>query len=124
MLHIGEIPMINPVIYVRHNAPGSEFEPGKDEWQIFEAISPLEDEPIIDKFYTSAFHKTQLDSLLKSLDVSGIISVGMQVEYCVDTTIRSAFDLGYQVYLPKDGQSTYGMVVSAKWFRLMKQSHY
>ena len=96
-----------PVIFVRHNEPGSELEPETEPWQIFKEIGPIENEPIIDKFYSSSFHKTQLHSLLQSIGITDLVTVGMQVEYCVDATIKSAFDLGYQVHLPEGGQSTF-----------------
>jgi len=96
-----------PVIYVRHNEPGSEFEPGADGWQIYHEVAPIENEPIVDKFYNSAFHKTQLHNLLQSMSITDLVLVGMQVEYCVDASIKSAFDLGYRVHLPEGCQSTF-----------------
>jgi nicotinamidase-related amidase len=36
-----------------------------------------------------------------------VILMGMQTEYCIDTTCRQAFALDYQVILVKDGHSTY-----------------
>ena len=31
----------------------------------------------------------------------------MQTEYCVDATVKSAFEHGYKVYIPKDGTTTF-----------------
>ena len=33
--------------------------------------------------------------------------VGMQTEYCVDTTIKSAFDYEYKMYVPIDANTTF-----------------
>ena len=36
-----------------------------------------------------------------------MILVGMQVEYCVDTTIRVAFEKNYKITVPQGGTTTF-----------------
>jgi len=46
----------------------------------------------------------------RELDIRGIkklVITGLQTEYCVDTTCRRAYSLGYDVVLVKDAHSTW-----------------
>lgn len=96
------------VVYVRHDdGPGTEFEYGTDSWQIYEAVAPQEGEFIVDKRYNSAFHKTDLKPYLDSKRVDTIVLTGLQTEYCIDATIRSAFDHEYNVIIPEGTNTTF-----------------
>lgn len=96
------------VIYVRHDdGLGTELEKGSHNWKIFQEIEPKEDEKIIDKEYNSAFHKTNLKSYLDSNGIDTLILVGLQTEYCIDATCKSAFDLGYEVLMPEGTNTTF-----------------
>ena len=78
------------VIYVRHKS--DSLVPGTKGWQIHEAVAPKEGEKIIEKTHPSSFKDTDFDADLKERGIDNLIIVGMQVEYCVDTTIRVAFE--------------------------------
>jgi nicotinamidase-related amidase len=54
-----------------------------------------------------AFYRTQLHEELARRGITQVILMGMQTEYCIDTTCRHAFALDYRVTLVKDGHSTY-----------------
>lgn len=96
------------VIYVRHDdGVGSEFEVNTESWQIHKSVYPKEDEKVVDKQYNSAFHKTELDAYLKTQGHQNLIITGMQTEFCIDATVRSAFDLGYKVYIPDEAHSSF-----------------
>jgi len=96
------------VIYVRHDdGVGTEFEVGSDTWQIHEAVTPKDGEKIIDKRFNSAFHKTDLHAYLSEKGVDTIMLVGMQTEYCIDATVRSAFDLNYKVLVPEQTNTSF-----------------
>lgn len=96
------------VIFVRHDdGVGSEFEVGTPLWQIHKSVSPLEGEQIFDKQFNSAFHKTQLHAYLESKNIQKLMVAGMQTEFCIDATIRSAFDLGYQVAIPEQAHTSF-----------------
>ncbi len=96
------------IVYVRHDdGPGTEFEYGTDGWQIYEEVAPKEGEFIVEKRYNSAFHKTGLKAYLDSKQVDTILLTGMQTEYCIDATLRSAFDLEYTVIIPEGTNTTF-----------------
>lgn len=96
------------VIYVRHDdGEGTELEKGTYGWQIYGAIAPNASEVIFDKQFNSAFHKTGLREYLESKGIDTIILVGLQTEYCIDATCKSAFDCGYKVIIPEETNSTF-----------------
>jgi nicotinamidase-related amidase len=98
-----------PVLYIQHDGKvGSEFEPYTYGWEIHKSIGPINSEPIIHKRYNSAFKETDLHEFLQKLGMETIILVGMQTEYCIDTTCRVAFEKGYKLIMPEKSNTTFG----------------
>lgn len=96
------------VIYVRHNdEQGSDFEKGTKSWQIYSDVAPNEDEHVVEKEYNSAFHKTELRIYLESKKIDTIVLTGLQVEYCMDATLKSAFDYGDKIIIPEETNTTF-----------------
>ncbi len=95
-----------PVLYIQHCEDEGEFEIGTPTWQIHHAIPPEEHEPVIHKFACDSFLDTTLSDELESRDIKHLVIVGLQTEYCIDTTSRRAISLGYDVTLVKDCHST------------------
>jgi nicotinamidase-related amidase len=54
---------------------------------------------MIKKETPDAFHKTNLHQKLKSKGIEKLVIAGLQTEYCIDTTCRRAYSLGYEVVL-------------------------
>ena len=80
-----------PVIYVQHcGAEGELDELGAPAWEIH-----------------PAFQETTLLQELESRNIKRLVIAGMQTEYCIDTTCRRAYSLGYDVVLAKDAHSTW-----------------
>jgi nicotinamidase-related amidase len=97
-----------PVIYVQHcGAEGEIDEPGAPAWKIHPAIAPAEGDPVVQKRHPDAFQKTTLQAELESRHIRRLVVAGMQTEYCVDTTCRRAYSLGYDVVLAEDAHSTW-----------------
>ncbi|HUO61640.1 MAG TPA: cysteine hydrolase family protein [Candidatus Acidoferrales bacterium] len=96
-----------PVVYVQHSSKRGPFVPGKPGWAIHPEIAPHPGEPVVDKHTPDSFKNTELKSVLDELGVHRLIIAGMQTEYCVDTTTRSAFSHDYEVVLVGDGHSTF-----------------
>lgn len=96
------------VLYVRHDdGVGEALEYGTDGWQIYHEIAPLEGEKIFEKKYNSSFLKTGLKEYLESKKVETIFLMGMQTEYCIDATLKSAFDNGYKIMIPEQTNTTF-----------------
>jgi nicotinamidase-related amidase len=97
-----------PVVYVQHcGAAGEIGEPGAPAWEIHPAIAPAGGESVVQKRHPDAFQETTLQAKLESRSIKHLVVAGMQTEYCVDTTCRRAYSLGYDVVLAKDAHSTW-----------------
>ncbi|MGB7594291.1 MAG: cysteine hydrolase family protein [Erysipelotrichaceae bacterium] len=96
-----------PVIYIQHTE-GDDYVLGKGKpgWFIHPDITPSDKDKIILKTTPDAFHNTELQDLLTRLKVERLVVAGLQSEYCIDTTCRRAFSLGYKTILVSDAHST------------------
>ncbi|MDE5748372.1 MAG: cysteine hydrolase [Acetatifactor sp.] len=97
------------IVYVRHDdGPGTGFSVGDEEFQIFEEFAPRENERIFDKTVNSAFHSsTGLTAYLDEKGEREIMIVGLQTNFCIDATVKSGFDHGYEMYVPEYANSTF-----------------
>jgi len=96
-----------PVIYVQHDGgPGHRLEPGTAGWPIRPEITPRAGEPIVHKCACDAFFETRLQDELAARNVQQLVIAGCMTQYCVDTTVRRAVSLGYDVVLASDGHTT------------------
>lgn len=93
------------VIYVRHN--DEELIMGSRGWAIDKAVAPQAGEKIFDKHYNSAFKETGLQAYLDSQEIEHVIMMGMATNYCVDTTVKVAFELGYHVSVIENATTTF-----------------
>ena len=96
------------VIHIRHaGGPGHPLERGQEGWPIHPRVAPVEGEPVVDKETPDSFLRTTLRDELDSRGIGCLVLAGMQTEYCVDTTCRRAFGLGYEVTLAADAHGTW-----------------
>jgi nicotinamidase-related amidase len=96
------------VVYVQHNAaPETPMATGSPGWMIHPEIAPRDGELVVQKWTPDSFHETTLHDELTRRGISKLVVLGMQTEYCVDTSTRRAFSLGYDVTLVSDGHSTW-----------------
>ena len=96
------------VIYVRHDCgAGDSLAFGSIGWQLERSITPRAEERIFDKRFRSAFFKTGLQKYLQEREITRLIICGMQTEYCIDTSVKTAFERGFTVVVPAGATSTY-----------------
>lgn len=96
------------IIHVQHtDGPGQPLERGTDGWRIHPRVAPADGEPVVEKETPDSFLGTTLLEELESRGIGRLILAGMQTEYCVDTTCRRAFSLGYGVTLAADAHGTW-----------------
>ena len=79
---------------------------GKKESEIIPGLSPLPGERVFRKNTYDAFYNTDLDEFLRSRSVEQVLITGVLTQMCCETTARSAFVRGYEVYIPADAQTT------------------
>jgi nicotinamidase-related amidase len=98
-----------PCLFIQHIAtrPGkTTFLPGTDGILIHENIHPHEGEIVIQKHYPNSFRETALLATLRGLEIDHLVMGGMMTHMCVDTTVRAAFDLGFECWLAEDACAT------------------
>jgi len=79
---------------------------GKEESEIIPELAPAHGERIFRKNTYDAFYNTDLDKYLKSRSVEQVLITGVLTQMCCETTARSAFVRGYEVYVPADALTT------------------
>jgi nicotinamidase-related amidase len=97
-----------PVIFVQHEAEGTELAHGSPGWQLAEGLEVRATDLRVPKKTADAFLRTNLGDLLEGRHVHRVVVCGMHTEFCVDTTVRRALALGYPVTLVADGHTTSG----------------
>jgi nicotinamidase-related amidase len=96
-----------PIIFIRHNGPeGSPLEKGGPGWQIYSAIFDASRDMIVEKKNPDSFQGSSLELVIKELGVTELYVCGFASEYCVDTTVRSAYSKGFSVTLVSDCHAT------------------
>lgn len=65
-------------------------------------VAPQEDEIIINKTASGVFVSTNIEYILRNLCVSQLYIVGVYTNECISSAVRSASDLGFEVYLVSD----------------------
>ncbi|MCJ2049024.1 cysteine hydrolase family protein [Methylobacterium sp. J-070] len=86
-----------PILHVRHDAgPGSPYDVTAPVGQISPEVAPQGDEPVITKAYPSSFVGTDLQARLEAMGVKDLVLAGFMTHMCVNSTARSAFNLGFR----------------------------
>jgi ureidoacrylate peracid hydrolase len=82
----------------------------QQEWnrQIMDAVAPQHGDMVLDKTRASFFDYTELEPLLRNLNVSRLIVAGLQTNVCVEATVRAALAHNFDVAVPEDAVSTDG----------------
>jgi bifunctional isochorismate lyase/aryl carrier protein len=79
--------------YIRRDEPQSE---------IVAELAPRPGEPVLHKTTYDAFLGTGLEELLRQAGKDQVVVTGVLTHMCCETTARSAFCRGFEVYLPAD----------------------
>ena len=96
-----------PVVYVQHDGgPGHRLEPNTTGWPIRPEVEPWPGDPVIHKRACDAFFETRLQQELTARNVKELVVTGCMTQYCIDTTVRRAVSLGFDVLLAADGHTT------------------
>src|ERR1700690_2169832 len=96
-----------PVIYIQHDGGrGHRLEPGTPGWLLRPEIAPQAGELVIHKRACDAFFETTLAAELAASGIKRLVICGCMTQYCIDTTVRRAVSLGYDVILAADGHMT------------------
>lgn len=89
-----------------HKRLGLHAAPGSKEAEFIEQVAPVGDEIIINKTASGVFNATNIEYILRNMNITGLVVVGVYSNECVSTAIRDACDLGFHVTLVSDGCAT------------------
>jgi len=64
---------------------------------------------LIQKNQYDAFYQTLLNEMLHARGVTQVVICGVMTHLCCETTARSAFMNGFEVFFPVDGAATYNL---------------
>jgi bifunctional isochorismate lyase/aryl carrier protein len=106
-----------PVIFTRHidsNDPDNlmlrwwaEKITEKDPMSMIVDILDAKGSPVVIKHQYDGFLNTELEQLLRKENVRQVVICGVLTNLCCETTARSAFMRGFEVYFLKDGTATF-----------------
>ena len=101
-----------PLIHVRHNSinAASVFHASHPGNAIQEFARPLDGEPLIEKSANCAFVGTDLEQRLRDAGVDTVVIVGFVTNHCVETTARTAGDLGFNTYVVSDATAAFDRI--------------
>lgn len=86
-----------PIFHIQHDAgAGSPYDVSARIGAIADEVAPRAGETVVVKNYPSAFVGTDLQSKLEAAGVKDIIITGFMTHMCVNSTARSAFNLGFR----------------------------
>jgi nicotinamidase-related amidase len=74
--------------------------------EIIFSLHPLQHEHVIRKKQYSAFFETDLDRILKNLQITNVLITGVLTHLCCETTARDAFMRNYDVFFVTDATAS------------------
>lgn len=98
-----------PVIHLQHVAirpDATFFIAGTPGAEIHPLVRPEKGETVIEKHLPNSFRETPLLYHLDKADITHLTIAGMMTHMCIDTTVRAAFDRGFQCTLAADACAT------------------
>lgn len=106
-----------PVIRTRHLNDTADAGRMADWWRelmtaenpLTRIHPPLEETPatVLIKSQYDAFYNTSLEDMLKEKGVTRVVVTGVMTHLCCETTARSAFVRGFEVFFVADATATY-----------------
>ena len=95
------------IIYMQHYGnENSFFKEGSEGWKIHPKVLPRKNDIVLKKTHSDSFQNTKLDDILKNKKINNLVICGFVTEGCVDTTIRRASSLGYNLEVASNSHST------------------
>ena len=103
-----------PVVFVRHDSvhPESPLSPTQAGNE-FKVMISGEPDLLVTKSVNSAFYGApDLHAWLRDRGITGVAIVGIQTNYCCETTARMAGNLGYDTIFVLDATHTFDLVAA------------
>ena len=100
-----------PIVHVRHisRSETSVFRPGQPGAEFQEALMPLPHEHVVEKNVPDAFAASGLERWLRVRDIRQLIIVGVSTNNSVESTARSAGNLGFDTIVVDDASFAFDL---------------
>ena len=96
------------VIFFQHDAgPDSGMSVGDEDFEIIDRIAPTEEEKAFVKTINSCFGNREFREYMEQQKDKRLMIIGLQTNYCIDCTVKSAFERGFEVIIPEGTNSTF-----------------
>lgn len=106
-----------PIVHIRHVStnPDSPLAAGSGGTDFMAQVTPLPGEIIFEKSANSAFIGTTLETHLRDLGVTDVVTCGLTTPHCVSTTSRMAANLGFTTVLAHDACAAFTSCAQTDW---------
>jgi nicotinamidase-related amidase len=100
-----------PVVHVRHisRSPNSMFAPGQSGAAFQDQFTPLPHEHVVEKNVPDAFTNTALERWLRVRGVDELVLAGVSTNNSVESSGRTAGNLGFNTVVVSDATFAYAM---------------
>jgi nicotinamidase-related amidase len=95
-----------PVIFVQHEAATGPLTRQSPSWRLADGLNVLPSDRLVHKKGSDSFHGTELERLARELGIREFVVCGIQSDFCVDSTVRRALALSFNVRLVEDAHTT------------------
>ena len=97
-----------PIFHIAHHGQDNDkiFDPLSSKVDIIDSLQPVNSEKTIVKMHPNAFYDTELQALITSAGKQQIIFAGFMSHMCVSSSVRAAFDLGFESFVCHDACAT------------------
>ena len=75
---------------------------GTWDCEIIPELKPSDTDIVVTKYRFSGFFETQLETILKALNIETLVVCGIAANVCVESTVRDAFYRDYNVFVPME----------------------
>ncbi|MBB2486173.1 cysteine hydrolase [Mitsuaria sp. WAJ17] len=96
-----------PVFLIQHQSPQGALQAGSPGWAFAQGLQTRPSDTVTSKTTPDSFLRTPLEPALREAGVSHVAVCGYASEFCVDTTVRRAAALGFEVTLVADAHTTH-----------------
>ncbi len=76
---------------------------GSPESEVHEDIAPLSHEKVIFKHRYSSFYNTDLETILRCMEIEDLVISGIMTNMCCESTARDAYYRDYRIFFLADG---------------------
>ncbi len=96
------------VVFIQHDAgPESGLTVGDEDFEIVDEVRPEPGEKVFVKTINSCFGNQEFKALMERQEDKSLMIIGLQTNYCIDATVKSAFERGFEVIIPEGTNSTF-----------------